>query len=57
VGNQVLLVLLYVGMLQRDPDPDGYKYWLVRLENGLSRLDLINEFLNALEYRRRFLLW
>jgi hypothetical protein len=55
VGNQVLVVLIYAGMLQRDTDPDGYNYWLGLLENGLSRPVLINEFLNAPEYRQRYL--
>ena len=55
VGHQVLVVMMYVGMLQRAPEPDGYNYWLERLENGLSRRDLINNFINAPEYRQGFL--
>jgi murein DD-endopeptidase MepM/ murein hydrolase activator NlpD len=51
----VLLSMLYVGMLRRNPDSGGYMYWLGQLQSGATSWpSLITQFQFSSEYRRRF---
>ena len=54
-ANKVYVVQIYVGMLRRSPDQGGFDYWVNQLNLGASGLNLIQGFLNATEYRTRFL--
>ena len=55
IGNEVFITMMYVGMLRRAPDPVGFAYWLTQLDGGTSGIDLTQGFLDAPEYRARFL--
>lgn len=46
---------LYVAMLRRNPDPAGLAFWAARFTGPQSLTPLAQEFLNAVEYRGRFL--
>ncbi|MBX3675203.1 MAG: DUF1800 family protein [Burkholderiales bacterium] len=51
---QVRVALLYIAMMGRSPDPDGFAYWSSRLSTGASDLSLVQAFYNSVEYRDRF---
>ena len=53
--NQVYVVQIYVGMLRRSPEQEGFDFWVGVLKAGGNRLQLIVAFLDSAEYRRRFL--
>jgi uncharacterized protein DUF4214 len=53
--NKVYVTQMYVGMLRRSPEQEGFDYWVHQMELGQSGLNLINGFLVAPEYRNRFL--
>lgn len=46
--DRTYLKLLYSELLGREPDTDGFNYWLKR---GLSISDTVNNFLSSTEYR------
>ncbi len=54
MANEVLAVMMYVGLLRRSPEPLGFLYWLAYLDQGNPPLAMINGFLIAPEYRGRF---
>ncbi len=56
IHNSVYVTMMYVGMLRRAPERAGFDGWVSYLKAGNSGLNLIGGFLNALEYRNRFLL-
>jgi hypothetical protein len=51
----VYVTMMYMGMMRRAPDPNGFNYWAGYLDQGNSGLALINGFLASAEYRKRFL--
>jgi len=53
--NKVYVTQMYVGMLRRSPEQEGFDYWVHQMELGQSGLNLINGFLVAPEYHGRFL--
>jgi hypothetical protein len=53
--NEVFVVQIYIGMLRRSPDQGGFNFWVGLLDGGTSGLSLIQGFLDAAEYRARFL--
>jgi subtilisin-like proprotein convertase family protein len=53
--NKVYVTMIYVGMLRRAPDQGGFDFWVNALNNGASGLQLIQGFLNSVEYHDRFL--
>lgn len=53
--NKVYVTMIYVGMLKRAPDQAGFNFWVGQMNSGGSGLNLIQGFLNASEYRSRFL--
>jgi hypothetical protein len=55
IGNSVYVTMMYVGMLRRSPDQAGFDFWKGYLNAGNSGLALIDGFLAATEYRKRFL--
>ncbi len=54
-GNWVYVVQMYVGMLRRSPEQAGFDYWVNQMNQGTSGLQLIQGFLDSLEYHKRFL--
>ena len=55
INSEVYVTMLYVGMLRRAPDTNGFNFWVGRLDSGNSPQQLIDSFLVAPEYRARFL--
>lgn len=53
-ANEVLVAMLYFGMLRREPDAGGFSSWVGYLDAGNNDLALIGAFLDAPEYRNRF---
>ncbi|GJE02277.1 DUF4214 domain-containing protein [Methylobacterium isbiliense] len=47
---------LYGKILLRNADPDGFAYVIDRLTNGMSPLDIANEFMRSEEFADKFLL-
>lgn len=55
--NAAFVRMQYFGYLRRDPDPDGYRFWLTKLNqfNGnFEQAEMVKAFINSEEYRRRF---
>jgi hypothetical protein len=46
----------YFGYLQRDPDPDGYTFWLGKLNQfgDWRNAEMVRAFIVSPEYRSRF---
>lgn len=55
IGSEVYVTMMYSGMLRREPDAAGFGYWVGVLDRGGSGQSLIGGFLDAQEYRNRFL--
>ncbi len=55
VANEIYVTMMYVGMLRRSPEADGFAFWVGYLDAGNAGLALIEGFLTAPEYRARFL--
>lgn len=53
--NEVYVTMMYVGMLRRSPDQGGFDNWVASLDSGGSGLQIIQGFLDSLEYHNRFL--
>ena len=53
--NEVYVTMMYVGMLRREPEQGGFDFWLNYMDTGNPGINLILGFLNAPEYRNRFL--
>ncbi len=54
LGGEVTSTLVYVGMLQRVPEPGGLDYWTGLLDNGTQIRDVAAAFLEQPEWRNRF---
>ena len=54
-GSMVYVAMMYFGMLRREPDPQGFAFWVDYRNQGNSGLALIDAFLGSPEYRSRFL--
>jgi len=52
-SHEVFVTMMYVGMLRRSPEQDGFDFWVNYLDSGNSGLALIDGFLNSLEYADR----
>jgi hypothetical protein len=53
--KEALVAACYFDYLERDPDAEGYSFWLKTLENPASgETTVIKGFINAGEYRARF---
>jgi hypothetical protein len=55
IGNEISVTMMYIGMLRRAPDSQGFANWVDYMDRGNSGQALINGFLGASEYRQRFL--
>ena len=53
-SNEVFVTMIYVGMLRRSPEEEGFDYWVNYLDSGNSGLGFIDGFLNSTEYANRF---
>ena len=57
VFNQVFVLMQYYGNLRRDPDDDGYSFWLKKLNafNGdYQTAEMVKAFITSPKYRERF---
>jgi hypothetical protein len=55
--NRAFVLMQYFGYLRRDPDQDGYDFWLNKLNsfNGdFIRAEMVKAFISSSEYRQRF---
>jgi hypothetical protein len=53
--SMVYVTMMYVGMLRRAPEQQGFDFWVGYRNAGNSGLALIDAFLGSQEYRNRFL--
>jgi Domain of unknown function (DUF4214) len=53
--NNVYVTMMYMGMLRRGPEQGGFDFWVGVMRAGQSGLGLVQAFLDAAEYRNRFL--
>ena len=51
VSDKVFVTLLYNNVLGREPDADGYAYWLNKLTNGYPKQDILVSFSESPENR------
>ncbi|MET0626776.1 MAG: Calx-beta domain-containing protein, partial [Pyrinomonadaceae bacterium] len=55
--NRAFVLMEYFGYLRRDPDEDGYNFWLSKLNafNGdYVAAEMVKAFISSAEYRQRF---
>jgi hypothetical protein len=54
--NEAFVQMEYFGYLQRDSDPDGYAFWLGKLNSfgDWVNAEMVKAFINSPEYRSRF---
>ncbi len=55
--NAVFVMMQYFGYLRREPDADGYQYWLNKLNQfggNFEQAEMVRSFLVSAEYRNRF---
>jgi uncharacterized repeat protein (TIGR01451 family) len=55
--NRAFVALEYFGYLRRDPDANGYNFWLTKLNqfNGdYIKAEMVKAFISSSEYRQRF---
>jgi len=53
-SHEVYVTMMYVGMLRRSPEEEGFNFWVDYLDSGNSGLALIDGFLHSTEYANRF---
>lgn len=51
--NRAFVATQFFGFLRRDPRPEEFSRWLRTLEAGGDYRQVINDFINSTEYRRR----
>ena len=57
VFNEAFVTMEYFGYLRRDPDVDGFQFWLAKLNefNGdFIQAEMVRAFISSTEYRSRF---
>jgi DNA-binding IclR family transcriptional regulator len=55
--NRAFVLMQYFGYLRRDPDAEGYQFWLSKLEEfggNYRRAEMVKAFLDSTEYQNRF---
>ena len=55
--NEAFVMMQYFGYLRRDPNADGYQFWLNKLNrfNGnFEQAEMVKAFINSSEHRARF---
>ena len=56
-ANQMFVMMEYFGYLRRDPDEDGYQFWLAKLNQfggNFEQAEMVKAFIVSGEYRDRF---
>ncbi len=56
--NEMFVMMEYFGYLRRDPDPDGFAFWLNKLNQfggNFEQAEMVKAFIVSGEYRNRFL--
>jgi hypothetical protein len=56
-SNEMFVMMEYFGYLRRDPDEDGYRFWLNKLNQfggNFERAEMVKAFISSTEYRQRF---
>jgi len=48
------LVRLYLAILDREPDTDGFLYWADRMDEGMSLESLVDHFIASDEFQSRY---
>jgi uncharacterized delta-60 repeat protein len=55
--TRAFVLMQYFGYLRRDPDTEGFNFWLTKLNsfNGdFRRAEMVKAFISSVEYRKRF---
>ena len=55
--NSAFVLMEYFGYLRRNPDEDGYNFWLSKLnefKGNYIQAEMVKAFLDSTEYRARF---
>jgi hypothetical protein len=54
--NRAFVLMQYFGYLRREPDREGYEFWLAKLNRFGNFIDaeMVRSFILAPEYRSRF---
>lgn len=55
--NAAIVLMQYFGYLRRDPDAEGFNYWLGKLEQfggDFQNGEMVRAFISSAEYRGRF---
>ena len=52
-GKERFITELYMFLLDRKPDADGLENWVNALNDGVSRVEVYNAFINSEEYKSR----
>lgn len=50
LSNEDYVSILYSIFFDREPDPEGFEYWVSQLNNGQSRDSIISGFINSTEW-------
>ena len=56
-SSEMFVMMEYFGYLQRDPDEDGYQFWLSKLNQfggNFEQAEMVKAFIVSGEYRARF---
>lgn len=56
-SNQMFVMMEYFGYLRRDPDTEGYDFWLKKLNEfggNFEQAEMVKSFIVSGEYRNRF---
>jgi choice-of-anchor B domain-containing protein len=55
--SPAFVLMEYFGYLRRDPDEEGYNFWLTKLNNfngNYVAAEMVKAFITSIEYRQRF---
>ncbi len=55
--RRAFVLMQYFGYLRRDPDAEGFNFWLAKLDafdGDYIRAEMVKAFITSIEYRRRF---
>ena len=50
VSDAEFINRMYMGLMDRDPDPDGREFWLAHMRAGLPRENIFENFVNSNEF-------
>jgi len=50
VSDTEFINRMYMGLMDRDPDPDGREFWLAHMRAGLPRENIFENFVNSNEF-------